>query len=231
MRCRSREVATTSSRSARTTSRCRRSAPRLKRIERRADRRARLRADPRPAARALHQRRHVPRLLGHRRAPRPAVAAEPPRPRAGRRHRPGQDARRSHRARQRARRHRPRLPLRRLRPRRPPLPADRAARAGSRRSRTRSRSTTSWCAERPDLAAELYEPQPYDFRGEQRRAPRGWYPMPVFTELGRPALRAASSAPYILASQRHADAPRLTARAREATASGCTRRPRAAATA
>ena len=36
--------------------------------------------------------------------------------------------------------------------------------------------------ERPDLAAELYKPQPFDFRGEQAPGARGWYFVPVFTE-------------------------------------------------
>ena len=69
--------------------------------------------------------------------------------------------------------------------------------------------------ERPDLAAELYKPQPYDMRGEHRPGARGWYEMPVFTELnGRLFVRLIRA--YILSSQRHADAPRLTPPAREA---------------
>jgi hypothetical protein len=68
--------------------------------------------------------------------------------------------------------------------------------------------------QRPDLAAELYKPQPYDMRGEQRPGARGWYQMPVFTEhAGRLFVRLIRA--YILASQRHADAPRLTDLARE----------------
>ncbi|HEY2178259.1 MAG TPA: TauD/TfdA family dioxygenase [Caulobacteraceae bacterium] len=68
--------------------------------------------------------------------------------------------------------------------------------------------------ERPDLAAELYKPQPYDMRGEHRQGARGWYQMPVFTQHGgRLFVRLIRA--YILASQRHADAPRLTAPARE----------------
>lgn len=71
--------------------------------------------------------------------------------------------------------------------------------------------------ERPDLAAELYRPQPFDYRGEQAPGKPGWYLMPVFTEhAGRLFIRLI--APYILASQRHADAPRLTEAAREALA-------------
>lgn len=69
--------------------------------------------------------------------------------------------------------------------------------------------------ERPDLAAELYKPQPYDYRGEQAPGGRGWYPMPVFTQYGgRLFIRLIR--PYILASQRHEDAPRLTPAAIEA---------------
>jgi hypothetical protein len=63
--------------------------------------------------------------------------------------------------------------------------------------------------ESPDLAAELYLPQPYDFRGEQ---PAGWppyYSMPVFTEWGE-RLFVRCIPPYIYASQRHPEAPRLT---------------------
>ena len=69
--------------------------------------------------------------------------------------------------------------------------------------------------ERPDLAAELYKPQPFDYRGEQAPGKPGWYLMPVFTRHGdRLFIRLIR--PYILASQRHADAPRLTDKAREA---------------
>ena len=69
--------------------------------------------------------------------------------------------------------------------------------------------------ERPDLAAELYKPQPYDMRGENAPGARAWYEVPVFTNLnGRLFVRLIGS--YILASQRHADAPRLTTLAREA---------------
>lgn len=68
--------------------------------------------------------------------------------------------------------------------------------------------------ERPDLAAELYRPQPYDMRGEQRAGARGWYELPVFTDHGgRLFVRLIRA--YILASQRHADAPRLSETARE----------------
>ncbi|HEX3597627.1 MAG TPA: TauD/TfdA family dioxygenase [Polyangiaceae bacterium] len=67
----------------------------------------------------------------------------------------------------------------------------------------------------PELARELYEQQPYDFRGEQPSGARGWYPMPVFTRWGE-RLFVRLIAAYIFASQRHADAPRLTPAARAA---------------
>lgn len=64
-------------------------------------------------------------------------------------------------------------------------------------------------AERPDLAAALYEDFPYDARGEQGPGNQPYYLVPVFTEWGdRLFVRAIP--PYILASQRHPDAPRLT---------------------
>ncbi len=71
--------------------------------------------------------------------------------------------------------------------------------------------------QRPDLAAELFKPQPYDFRGEQADGGKGWYQVPVFTEhQGRLFVRYIP--PYIYASQRHEDAPRLTDTALEAMA-------------
>ena len=71
--------------------------------------------------------------------------------------------------------------------------------------------------ERPDLAAELYKPQPFDFRGEQAPGRPGWYELPVFMRTGG-RLFVRLIRPYILASQRHADAPRLTEKAIEALA-------------
>jgi hypothetical protein len=69
--------------------------------------------------------------------------------------------------------------------------------------------------ERPDLAAELYQPLPYDVRGEEPQGAKGWYEIPAFTELdGR--LFARTIRPYVDASQRHADAPRPSALQREA---------------
>jgi hypothetical protein len=64
-------------------------------------------------------------------------------------------------------------------------------------------------ADRPDLAAVLYESFPYDFRGEEVPGRAPYYELPVFTEWdGRLFVRCIP--PYILASQRHPDAPRLT---------------------
>jgi alpha-ketoglutarate-dependent taurine dioxygenase len=63
--------------------------------------------------------------------------------------------------------------------------------------------------DRPDLAAALYEPFPYDTRGEQAKGAKAYYTLPVFTEWdGRLFVRCIP--PYIYASQRHPDAPRLT---------------------
>lgn len=62
--------------------------------------------------------------------------------------------------------------------------------------------------EAPELAAALYAPQPYDFRGGQPPGALPWYTMPVFTRWGK-RLFVRYIRPYILASQRHADAPRI----------------------
>jgi hypothetical protein len=68
--------------------------------------------------------------------------------------------------------------------------------------------------EHPDWAAELYKPQPYDYRGEQPKGGRSWYTVPVFTRWGdRLFVRLIGA--YIAASQRHPDAPRLTPAAKE----------------
>ncbi len=70
-------------------------------------------------------------------------------------------------------------------------------------------------AEAPDLAAELYADLPYDFRGEQPPGGRGWYTMPVFSR-HRDRLFVRYIRPYVEASQRHDDAPRITDAQREA---------------
>ena len=63
--------------------------------------------------------------------------------------------------------------------------------------------------ESPELAAVLYEPFPYDFRGEQKEGGKPYYELPVFTDWnGRLFCRCIP--PYILASQRHPEAPRLS---------------------
>jgi hypothetical protein len=68
--------------------------------------------------------------------------------------------------------------------------------------------------ETPELAEALYQPQPYDFRGEQPEGQQGWYSLPVFSECdGRLFVRCIP--PYIWASQRHHDAPRITPEARK----------------
>jgi hypothetical protein len=67
----------------------------------------------------------------------------------------------------------------------------------------------------PELAAELYQPQPYDYRGEQPPGRPGWYELPVFTEWAD-RLFVRCIPPYIWASQRHDDAPRISDTARAA---------------
>lgn len=69
--------------------------------------------------------------------------------------------------------------------------------------------------ERPDLASELYEPYPYDFRGEQAEGGSPFYELPVFTEWDD-RLFVRCIPPYIWASQRHPEAPRLSERKAEA---------------
>jgi hypothetical protein len=70
-------------------------------------------------------------------------------------------------------------------------------------------------SEAPDLAAALYEPQPYDFRGAEPKGAPPWYELPVFTNWnGRLFVRYIR--PYILASQRHDTAPRIHEQAERA---------------
>lgn len=69
--------------------------------------------------------------------------------------------------------------------------------------------------EHPDLAAALYDELPYDFRGEEPPGGVPYYLVPVFTEWdGRLFVRCIP--PYIWASQRHPEAPRLTSLQRTA---------------
>lgn len=67
----------------------------------------------------------------------------------------------------------------------------------------------------PELLAELYQPMPYDLRGEQAPGGRPWYEMPVFTRRAD-RLFVRYIRPYIEASRRHEDAPRVSAAARAA---------------
>jgi alpha-ketoglutarate-dependent taurine dioxygenase len=69
--------------------------------------------------------------------------------------------------------------------------------------------------DRPDLAEVLYEPFPYDFRGEQPKDGKPYYELPVFTEWDD-RLFVRCIPPYIWASQLHDGAPRLTPLQREA---------------
>jgi hypothetical protein len=59
-----------------------------------------------------------------------------------------------------------------------------------------------------ELVAALYEPQPYDFRGEQRPGGKPYYRVPVFTEC-KDRLFVRYIRPYIRASQRHPETPRI----------------------
>ncbi len=67
----------------------------------------------------------------------------------------------------------------------------------------------------PELAGALYDGLPYDFRGEQKEGGTPFYKVPVFSrhtsEAGdKERLFVRYIRPYIEASQRHADAPRLS---------------------
>jgi len=61
----------------------------------------------------------------------------------------------------------------------------------------------------PELAAALYEPLPYDHRGEHRKGGKPYYMMPAFTEQGG-RLFGRYIRPYIKASQRHPETPRIS---------------------
>jgi hypothetical protein len=81
--------------------------------------------------------------------------------------------------------------------------------------------------ERPDLVAALYQPLPYDARQEQAKGQKPYYLFPVFTEHDN-RLFVRFIPQYVLASQKHPDAPRLSETAREAllTVSEMARAPR-----
>jgi hypothetical protein len=68
---------------------------------------------------------------------------------------------------------------------------------------------------RPDLAAVLYQPMIYDFRGEERPGREPTYTMPVFTRLGD-RLFVRYIRPYIESARRHPGVPAVTAAEREA---------------
>lgn len=71
----------------------------------------------------------------------------------------------------------------------------------------------------PELAAALYDPMPYDFRGEQAPGGKGWYSMPIATRTSPEQgsrLFVRYIRPYIQASRRHDDAPRPSALAEQA---------------
>jgi hypothetical protein len=70
-------------------------------------------------------------------------------------------------------------------------------------------------ATRPDLVEALYEPLPYDLRGEQAPGAKPYYLFPIFTE-HKERLFIRFIPAYVRASQRHPDAPRLSAKALEA---------------
>ncbi len=59
----------------------------------------------------------------------------------------------------------------------------------------------------PELAAALYAPFAYDFRGEEAPGGKPWYTMPVFSRIGN-RLFVRYIRPYIEAARRHPDAPR-----------------------
>jgi alpha-ketoglutarate-dependent taurine dioxygenase len=68
---------------------------------------------------------------------------------------------------------------------------------------------------RPDLAAVLYQPMIYDFRGEEQPGRSPTYTMPVFTRLGD-RLFVRYIRPYIETARRHPGVPAVTDPEREA---------------
>ena len=68
---------------------------------------------------------------------------------------------------------------------------------------------------RPDLAAELYQPMIYDFRGEEQPGHAPTYSVPVFTRHGQ-RLFVRYIRPYIESARRHPGVPAITAAQREA---------------
>jgi len=70
-------------------------------------------------------------------------------------------------------------------------------------------------ASEPELAAALYQPLAYDYRGEQAPGQQPFYLVPVFTRWGE-RLFVRYIRPYIEAARRHPDAPRPSELARRA---------------
>jgi TfdA family taurine catabolism dioxygenase TauD len=68
---------------------------------------------------------------------------------------------------------------------------------------------------RPDLAALLYRPAIYDYRGQEQPGTRPTYEVPIFTRLGA-RLFVRYIRPYIESARRHPGVPPLTAAEREA---------------
>jgi hypothetical protein len=68
---------------------------------------------------------------------------------------------------------------------------------------------------RPDLAALLYQPAIYDFRGEEPPGASPTYEMPIFTRLNQ-RLFVRYIRPYIESARRHPGVPAITAEQREA---------------
>jgi len=69
--------------------------------------------------------------------------------------------------------------------------------------------------EEPELAAALYEPFTYDYRGEEGPGQKPWYRLPAFNRHGD-RLFVRYIGPYIRSARRHDDAPPPTEAQREA---------------
>ena len=70
---------------------------------------------------------------------------------------------------------------------------------------------------RPDLLAELYQPMPCSWQGNQPTGQQGWYDIPVFDRTGD-LVSASYVRTNILLAHKNAGAPPLTDRQREAVA-------------
>ncbi|HXW35413.1 MAG TPA: TauD/TfdA family dioxygenase [Acidimicrobiales bacterium] len=69
----------------------------------------------------------------------------------------------------------------------------------------------------PELAEALYEPLPYDLRGEEADGKKPFFTIPAFTEYEK-RLFVRFIPQYVFASQRHSDAPRLSSVTKKAIA-------------